>query len=135
MPKVIEHNDERRWAGLQEIARMAGPAILSNMSWTLMQFVDMAMVARLGKSQLAAVGSAALWSWVVVSLFVGLVSCVSTFVSQSLGRGEKENCASYAWQSIFLSLFTCVIGATLFPLTPYIFGWMGQDADLTAYEI
>jgi len=133
----IEHTDiaEPRWAGLQEILRMAGPAILSNMSFTLMQFVDMAFVSRLGRSQVAAVGSAGLWSWVVVAFFVGMVGAVSTFVSQSLGRGEKENCARYAWQSIYLSIATCLIGFALFPLSSALFGSMGHEADVTAYEV
>ncbi|MCC6155554.1 MAG: polysaccharide biosynthesis C-terminal domain-containing protein, partial [Candidatus Hydrogenedentes bacterium] len=126
---------EPRWAGFQEIARMAGPAILSNMSWTLMQFVDMAFVSRLGTAQLAAVGAAALWSWVVASLFVGLVSAVSTFVSQSLGRGDKENCAAYGWQSIYISLATCVIGFAIYPLSGHLFGAMGHPADVVRYEV
>lgn len=114
---------------------MAGPAILSNMSWTLMQFVDMAFVSRLGTAQLAAVGAAALWSWVVASLFVGLVSAVSTFVSQSLGRGDKENCAAYGWQSIYISLATCVIGFAIYPLSGHLFGAMGHPADVVRYEV
>jgi MATE family multidrug resistance protein len=114
---------------------MAGPAILSNMSWTLMQFVDMAFVSRLGTAQLAAVGAAALWSWVVASLFVGLVSAVSTFVSQSLGRGEKENCAAYGWQAIYVSLATCVIGFAIYPLSGYLFGAMGHPPDVLRYEV
>ncbi|MDZ4860875.1 MAG: MATE family efflux transporter [Candidatus Hydrogenedentes bacterium] len=126
---------EPRWAGMQEVLRMAGPAILSNMSFTLMQFVDMAFVSRLGKSQLAAVGSAGLWSWVVVAFFVGLVSAVSTFVSQSRGRGDKESCARYAWQSIYISLATCVIGFALYPFAGALFGSMGHDADVTRYEV
>ncbi|NUM54392.1 MAG: MATE family efflux transporter [Candidatus Hydrogenedentes bacterium] len=134
---TADHVDdiEPRWAGLKEVLRMAGPVILSNMSFTVMQFVDMAFVSRLGTAQLAAVGSAALWSWVVASLFVGLVSSVSTFVSQSLGRGEKENCTRYAWQSIYISLATSLIGFAIYPLTGILFGAMGHPADVTRYEI
>ena len=32
----IAEGAEPRWEGLREILRMAGPVILSNMSWTIM---------------------------------------------------------------------------------------------------
>lgn len=127
--------DEPRWEGLREVLKMAGPAILSNLSFTAMQFVDTVMVGKLGTDQLAAVGSAALWSWVVVSFFVGIVSCVTTFVSQSLGRGEPHNCGSYAWQGIYFALGTIAFAGVLYPLSGPMFESMNHGLEVTRYEL
>ena len=116
---------------------MAGPAILAQLSWVVMQFIDNAMVARLDKEQVAvaAVGSAGLWSWVVVSFFIGMLSCVSTFVSQCIGRGQHANCARYAWQGIYISLGTSLIGVALLPLASPFFNSMGHEAKVTHLEV
>lgn len=126
---------EPRWTGLQEILRMAGPAIVAQLSWVIMQFIDTAMVSRLGTNQLAAVGSAGLWSWVVVSFFIGLLSCVSTFVSQSIGRGQSQDCARYAWQGVYLALGTALVGFALVPIARPFFQSMGHEPGVTEYEL
>ena len=45
---------EPRWAGLQEVLRMAGPAIVSQLSWVVMQFID-SLVADLEQGLAAAI--------------------------------------------------------------------------------
>jgi MATE family multidrug resistance protein len=129
------HIDESRWTGLSEVFRLAMPAILASISWTVMQFVDTAMVGQLGQVPLAAVGSAGLWSFVMNTFAVGVVGCVATFVGQSLGRGRLVDCGRYAWQGIYLSLATGVVGLALWPLASPIFNLMPHTPDVTQQEI
>lgn len=131
----LHHGPEPRWEGLKEVLTKASPAIVAQLSWVIMQFIDTAMVGHLGTAQLAAVGSAGLWSWVVVSFFIGLLSCVSTFVSQCVGRGQAHDCARYAWQGVYLALGTAVIGFALLPLSRPFFESMGHERDVTEYEL
>lgn len=129
------HTDESRWAGLSEVFPLAMPAILASLSWTVMQFIDTAMVGQLGQAPLAAVGSAGLWSFVMNTFAVGVVGCVATFVGQSLGRGRLTDCGRYAWQGIYLSLATGLIAVVLWPLAGPIFNLMPHSPDVTAQEI
>lgn len=131
----IHHIDEPRWAGLREVIAMAGPVVIASISVTAMGFVDTALVSRLGVDQLAAVGSAGLWAFICSTPFVGLASCVSTFVSQSIGRRQQANCARYAWQGIYISLATALVGFALWPVSPYIFGSMPHAREVIDLEI
>jgi MATE family multidrug resistance protein len=126
--------DEPRWEGMREISRLAFPIILGMMSWTLMQFVDNIMVARVGKEALAAVGSAGIWSFLLAGMFIGVCSCVATFVAQSIGRGRPEESAQYTWHGVYIALFGGVAALALWPAAPYIFGSMGHSEMVTQLE-
>lgn len=114
---------------------MSGPIILSSLSFTVMLFVGEVMVARLGTDALAATGSAGLWSYIVVCFFLGIVGCVSTFASQSFGRGEFTDCARYAWQGLYLSAFAGAIGFLFLPFIGPLFRSMGHAPSVTNFEI
>ncbi len=132
---TIGEHTEPRWAGLREVSFMAGPIVLGMMSHTFMQAVDVAMVSRLGSEALAAVGSAGLWVYILSTFLLGIVGCVSTFVSQCYGRGESEHCAKYAWQGIYLSLVAGALSLTLWPLAGPLFRSMPHNETVTNYEI
>ena len=127
--------NEPRWAGLSEVLRLAMPAILASISWTLMQFVDTAFVGQLGKAPLAAVGSAGLWSFVMNTFVVGVVGCVATFVGQSVGRNRPEDCGRYAWQGIYLSLVAGLLALALWPMAAPIFNLMPHSPEVQTQEI
>lgn len=123
------------YAGLREIVRMAGPVIFGTLSFTIMQFADNVMVGKLpGDAALAAAGSAGIWVFVVGSFFMGMLGCVATFVSQSLGRGDRANCAHYAWQGIYLAFVAGAATVVLWPFADAIFGVMGHEAEVARLE-
>lgn len=132
---TIGKHTEPRTAGLREVTFMAGPIVLGMMSHTIMQFVDVAMVSRLGSEALAAVGSAGLWVYILSTFLLGVVGCVSTFVSQCIGRDEKEHCAKYAWQGIYLSFVAGALALVLWPLAGPLFHSMPHSEAVTNYEI
>jgi len=77
--------------------RLAGPMIVTTITFTIMQFIDRLMVSRLGTEALAAILPAGFLSFLPASFVIGVFASVSTFVSQSLGREEKGGCSSYCW--------------------------------------
>jgi MATE family multidrug resistance protein len=85
---------------LREVAGLAWPVIVSQMSSTLMGVVDIAMVGRLGATELAAVGFAHIWTWTLFSLFIGTASGVQTFVAQHHGAGDEERCGAWVWHAL-----------------------------------
>lgn len=115
---------------------MATPIIMGSLSYTVMQFVDTMMVSKLGKPALAAVCTSGLAVFTLTTFFLGIVGCVSTFVSQSLGRGQQENCARYTWQGIHLAVITGAAGVLVFlPLSGPLFSLMPHSAEVTALEL
>lgn len=127
---------EDRWTGVREVMGMSWPIILGSLSYTTMEFADRLMVARLGEAApIAAVGSAGLWAFLLSTVFLGVVGCVSTFVAQSLGRGRKGDCARYAWQGIYIGLGAGLLALAIWPLARYLFLPMGHSPAVTELEL
>lgn len=127
--------EESRWAGLREVLTMAWPIVLGSLSFTFMQFVDQYMVSWLGIEALAAVGSSGIWAATMAFFFVGVAGCVSTFVAQSLGRGDPENCSSFTWQGIYVSLAAGMVAVCIWPVSPFLFAAMGHSSEVTRLEV
>ena len=104
---------------------LAGPLVAANVSRTVMSFVDFAMVSRLGSEAQAAVGPAGLVLWTLGAFGIGIMSLVSTFASQSLGRGRRARCAAYTWQGLYVS---AILGLAMVPLAG-VAAWMFRISD------
>lgn len=113
--------DEDRWAGFREVMTMSWPIILGSMSYTVMDFSDKVMAGWLGEAALAAGPAAGLWSFTLSTLFLGVLGCAGTFVAQSLGKGEKSDCARYAWQGLYMSLAAGLATLVIWPFAGFIF--------------
>jgi MATE family multidrug resistance protein len=91
---------EDRQASLKQLLSLAGPMIVTNISFTVMQFVDRFMVSRLGTDALAAVLPAGIVSFLPASFAIGVSTSINTFVSQSLGQGRLKSCSAYCQQAV-----------------------------------
>lgn len=129
------NSPETRWSGAREVMGMSGPIILGSLSYTIMLFIDNVMVARLGTSALAAIGSAGLWSYILGCFIFGAVGCVSTFVSQSLGRGATKNCSVYAWHGIYVAQGAIIVALVLWPVSGAMFRLMPHPPEVIRLEI
>ena len=116
--------------------RLSAPMVVSTVSFTVMQFVDRFMVSRLGTNALAAVLPAGFVSFLPAGFAMGVMTSLNTFVSQSLGRGEKARCANYFWQMIYLGFaYGLVVVMAMWPTAPWIFKMMGQPAPVAELEV
>jgi MATE family multidrug resistance protein len=95
--------------GYREVWNLAWPAILTLISQTIMWTVDAAMVGRVGKVELAAVGLGGILIWTLYSAFVGLTTSINTFVSQAYGAGEMRRAGRYLAQGLYLALAASVL--------------------------
>lgn len=121
---------------LRYMLKLAGPMVVTTMSFTVMQFVDRLMVSRLETAALAAIVPAGLVSFLPASFLIGAMSSVTTFVSQSLGRGEKKDCSNYCWQAIYLGLvYFVVVVAIMWPSAPYLFRMLGHEPKVAEMEV
>lgn len=116
--------------------KLSAPMVVTNISFTLMQFVDRYMVSRLGTEALAAVLPAGFISFIPAGFAIGVMTSINTFVSQSLGRGEKESCSNYCWQAIYMGLvFFVVVIAFMWPSAPWIFKALGHEQVVVDMEV
>src|SRR5690606_12564221 len=114
---------------------LALPIIASMVSRTVMSFVDFIMVSQLGTEAQAAIMPAGMLLFCIVGFGMGMLSVVSTFVSQPLGRGRCADCSAYAWQGLWLRL---AVAAALLPtwwLAPPLFEAVDHDPQVQAMEV
>ena len=113
---------------LKLTAMLSWPAMMAQLSSIMMQYIDAAMVGRLGADDSAAVGlvSTSLWlCWGVCSM---VTMGFSVQVAHSVGAGNFDKARSILRQSIvacllFSIVITAVASAVAFPLPR----WLGGD--------
>jgi len=117
--------------------KLAAPMVVTTISFTIMQFVDRFMVSRLpGDEALAAILPAGFASFLPSGFAIGAIASLSTFVSQSLGRGDEKDCSNYLWQAIYMGVaYFLVVVVIMWPAAPWIFKVMGQPPEVARLEV
>ena len=135
-PPLLSCTAAEESGSLKYMLKLAAPMVVTTMSLTLMQFVDRFMVSRLGTSSLAAVLPASFAGFLPGSFAIGAIASLNTFVSQSLGRGEKTECPCYFWQVVWMGVaYFLVVMAVMWPTAPQIFRLMGQPPGVIPQEV
>jgi MATE family multidrug resistance protein len=121
---------------LAYMLKLSAPMIIATISFTIMQFVDRFMVSCLGTVALAAILPAGFVSFVPGGFAIGAITSLNTFVSQSLGRGDKRGCSNYFWQSIYMGLvYFSLVVLIMWPTAPWIFKTMGHPPAVVEMEV
>jgi multidrug resistance protein, MATE family len=84
----------------RQIAWLAGPLVLQNLSQTLLGVVDTYFVSRLSTEALAAVGLASVTFFAVLMLFRGIANSTVVFVGRAYGEGDKPKIGAAIWRSL-----------------------------------
>lgn len=111
MEKQIE---VRKRTGLtRQIAILAGPLVLQNMSHTLLGVVDTYFVSRISTESLAAVGLASVIFFAVLMLFRSTANSTVVFVGRAHGERNDAKVGAAVWRSLnmvaWLSLIVVVL--------------------------
>ena len=130
----LQHSDGR-WSVFRvhhgrEILTLATPTILTMLSQTLMWTVDTALLGRVNSVSLAAAGLGGMLTWATYSLFNNLSRITGTFVSQAHGRDDHESVAHYAWQGVYIALFTGAILQALGYYSYTVLPWTRNPVDV-----
>lgn len=128
--------DITRPSALRELLANAGPTVATMTSYTVMQFVDMWMVSRIGPDPIyvGAQGNGGLAAWVPVSVVMGFLTIVNTYVSQNLGSGRPERGVPYVWNALWISLLASVLLIPYGFALPHIFALMGHTPERVAMQ-
>lgn len=95
-----------------------------------MVITDMIIVGRLGSNELAAVGLAGDWFWVLLLIGMGVISIVGVIAAQNLGSGDREGVVSVSEQGMIAAAITSVpVMLCVWYLGP-VLGLAKQDPDI-----
>jgi len=123
-------------SSLAYMLKLSAPMIVSTVSFTIMQFIDRFMVSRLGDDALGSVFAAGFLAFVPGGFALGAMTSLNTFVSQSLGKGERQECANYYWQTLYMAAAYCVAVAILmYPVAGSLFRMMDQPESVIGLEV
>ncbi|MBR1408205.1 MAG: MATE family efflux transporter [Clostridia bacterium] len=116
---------------LRDAMRLSIPVMLEEALGTAVQYVDSAMVGRLGASASAAVGMTSSVSWLVNSPIWAMGVAVMAVIARNEGAGNHGKARRAAGQALWMAVMIgIVIGAFTFAISPHLPGWMGAEASL-----
>jgi len=84
------------------------PSIMAQISSIIMQYIDAAMVGRLGADGSAAIGLVSTTCWMFGSLAYALTIGYSVQVAHAIGAGKKEKAKCIVGQALFAVLMWAV---------------------------
>lgn len=112
------------------IIRISLPLTAAYIGEMVMVITDMIIVGRLGSKELAAVGMAGDWFWVLLLIGMGVISIVGVFAAQSLGAEDHEGVIAAGEQGMIAATLTAVpVMLCVWYLGP-VLGWAKQDPEV-----
>jgi MATE family multidrug resistance protein len=123
-----------RWGqtGLtRQVAFLAGPLILQNLSHTLLGVVDTYFVSRIGTEALAAVGLSSVMFFAVLMLFRGTANSTVAFVGRAYGERDDAKIGAAVWRSLNMIVWLSLV-VLLLPAAFTLLMQLAAPADGTA---
>lgn len=116
---------------LYRILMLAVPAAIENILDTLVQYVDAAMVGRLGEKATATVSISTSVTWLIGCPMYAAAVGIVAMISKADGEGNREKIKTVAnlatWSTIVIGLIELVITLLISPYVPIL---MGAEKDL-----
>lgn len=104
------------------------PSIVARITSIIMQYIDAAMVGRLGANASAAIGLVASSTWLFGSLCTSLVSGFSIQVAQCIGAKKFQKAREILWESYFMVIAVAVILSVIgIGISHYLPAFLGSD--------
>jgi MATE family multidrug resistance protein len=125
-----------RTGSVREVALLAYPIVLTQMSETVMHVSDSIFVGQLGAAELGALGFAGVWLWTVMSVFTGTATGVQTFVSQAHGAGDEKSCGGWVWQGLYAVVPTTALALFAFAAAAEpLWGLLGASGEMHEHAV
>lgn len=132
MPSLRE-----RWTGpcgCREVLAVGTPLMVSMGSSTLMQFADRIFLSRHSVAELAAAVPGGIASFLAVSFFMGVATCVGVLVAQYHGACRPERVGPALWAGVWFSLASGLVLAALSGLGGPLFELAGHPDSVRGLE-
>lgn len=127
----------RRWegpGGFRAVLVLALPLVLSTSAHTVQLFADRVFLMWSSSEAMSAAMEGGLVHWMIVSLFVGVVGYVNTFVAQYMGAKRPERVGKAIWQGVYVAIAAGTLMLGVIPLAGPLFAWVGHTPELQRQE-
>ena len=116
---------------LRLTVQLSTPAILAQLSATVMQYIDASMVGSLGANQAASIGLVETTLWLMGGVCSAAATGFYVQVAHHIGGKRNKEARSVLRQSIAsVLLFGLIIMAVGASISPFLPGWLGGNADI-----
>lgn len=113
------------------IVQLSLPAIMAQLSHIVMQYIDAAMVGRLGSAQSASIGLMSSSTWLLSSLLTASVTGFTVQVAQFIGAGEERRARDVMKQGFAFALsFAALLSLGAASVSGWLVDWLGADASI-----
>ena len=113
------------------IAALAWPTMVEQALGTVVQYVDTAMVGRMGAHASACVGLTASTTWLVNSPLWALATGVLACTARAVGAKDDDMARRTAAQAVILTAVAGLfIGAVTLAVSPFLPAWLGAEESL-----
>src|SRR5208282_4032401 len=107
---------------MPSLLRLAVPIVLGEVGWMSMNFVDLAMIGRVGPAALAAISLGSAVFLVFAILCEGVMLGSDAIVSQDFGAGRMDECRRTLWAAAQLALPMGIVAALLVAASAQLLG-------------
>lgn len=122
-------------ASLAELWLLSYPLIVTMASQVVMQFADRMFLAWYSHDALAACVPAGILAMTFASMFMGLASYTSVFISQYYGQKKYASVTVSLWQGILLAVLSACVLASLTPAGNWVIRLFDHGASVTSLEL
>jgi len=113
------------------IIKLSIPSILAQISATVMQYIDAAMVGSLGTNATGAIGLVASTTWLFNGLGMAIATGFSVQVAQLIGAERGAEAKNVLRQSLIVCLICgLLIGAVAVGISPHLPVWLGGKEEV-----
>ena len=114
-------------------AALSVPAIMSQLSTIIMQYIDASMVGRLGANASAAIGLISTSTWLLGGVVGSAATGFAVQVAHKVGASNNKEARVILRQALtacfIFSIFIMAIGVVI---SPYLPGWLGGNEEICA---
>jgi putative MATE family efflux protein len=131
LPLFLRLRQRRPLKERSYVLRLSFPAILENLTATMMQITNMIMVGGLGASATATVAVNSAPTWVINSLVMAVGVGSTALIARSTGAKQAQDAEAACGQTFLLGLVTgAVLSILTYFIAPLIPVWMHADPSL-----
>lgn len=126
--RLVRMNNNREESLFKTLVFLSLPTVAEQILSTLLQYVDTAMVGRLGEQATAAVSITTNVTWLVNSAPTAIGTAALVLISKAFGAGDRNAVKKLVRQAFLLAAAAGVIlGGASAALSPFIPVWMGAE--------
>ncbi len=124
----MKRNRQELGPQIREVWKLSLPAILTQITTIVMQYIDSAMVGSLGANASAAIGLVSTTTWLFGGVTYAVAAGFSVQVAHHIGAGEDAGARNVERHGLIaalcIALLLCPLGLSIHGRLPY---WLGGD--------